>query len=460
VTKRSRPGQPEPESRPEPVFEASHSGGYGSQVQNFSSRLFDSVKGHGRAWKLHLEALISQSHNLSSSSATHHVPVIDSGFNVQHAIHTLQPVRTDTQVLLVGLLIIMSLSAGWAGYWFQTQHGREMGDLRMVLLGVSFAATSWGMNVVNKSLVETLRAPALVTGAQMSMTVISSVVLTRSRFRGSREEVMHWAPVPLIFFGMLLSSFLTYKYLTLSMLMIVRNLGPLVVLPIEMLGMPADKRPCVTVPMLLALLVLLSGAVIYCTTIEVSLRGLIFASLNLFFAITDRMAQRRLLTNECRGLSTESCMFLNNVFGLIPTLLMGMYFGELKDFDWHLWFASSTGALLLLSGVIGSGICYFAIALQREIAGTSFMVLQNVIRMAVAGVGVIVFHDPIGWPFQIVGLALSFLGALWYGKSLIDGKEQKLALSKKQVSATLPSKWDKSELSKAGHLAEICCNGG
>jgi len=387
------------------------------------------VKQHGHAWKLHLVSLIEQSENLASSSATHRSPVVEGGFNAHHAIHMLQPARSDEQVLLVGGFVIVVLSAGWAIFWLVTQHGREMRDLKLVLLCVSFCATSWGMNVVNKSLVETLRAPALVTGAQMSMTVICSVIMSRSRFRGGRSEVLKWSPVPIIFCGMLLSSFLTYKYLTLSMLVIVRNLGPLIVLPIETYCMPADKRPCVTYQMLLALLVLLCGAFIYCTTIQVSFRGLTFAVLNLVLAIADRVVQRRLLTNECQSLSTESCMFLNNALGLIPTLIMGVYLGELTGFDWQLWFASSTAALLLLSGIIGSGICYFALATQREIAGTSFMVLQNAVRMAVVGVGVVVFHDPIGWPFQIGGLALSFFGALWYGKSLLDGKAQKSAIS-------------------------------
>lgn len=284
------------------------------------------------------------------------------------------------------------------------------------------------MNVVNKSLVEALRAPALVTGAQMSMTVLSTVILSRNRFRGSRSEVLKWSPVPVLFFAMLLSSFLTYKYLSLSMLMVVRNLGPLVVLPIEMFAMPADRRPFVTWQMLLALLVLLASSFVYCTRIEVSWRGLTFAALNLVLGVADRVAQRRLLTTECQGLSIESCMLLNNALGLFPTFFMASYLGELAAIDLHLWLASSTALLLLLSGIIGSCICYFAIALQREIAATSFMVIQNVVRMAVVLVGVLLFHDPIGWPFQVLGLALSFVGALWYGKSLLDGKAHKAAI--------------------------------
>lgn len=350
-------------------------------------------------------------------------------------------VRATSEVFYCCMTVIALLTVGWITFWWLARNGGEdLQSLKLSLLCLSFGVCSWGMNITNKSLVESLHTPTLVTAAQMFMTVIGTIILASHRFSGSRGEMLRWSFVPFIFFGMLVSSFFTYRYLSLSLLMVIRNVTPLVTLPIECAIMPADKRPIITPQMLLALCVILGSTFVYCEKITVSYIGVGYALLNMVLAITDRVAQRRLLTTECQGLSTESCVLLNNLMGLVPTLLLAVTLHDFDDFDKSKWFASSTTMLLLLSGVIGTGICYFALAVQREIAATSFMVLQNACRMAVVLVGVLVFGDPIGWPFQVLGLALSFAGALWYGKAQIDGaRAWALELASKAKEAAFES---------------------
>ena len=164
------------------------------------------------------------------------------------------------------------------------------------------------MNVLNKALVTTLGAPVLVTSAQMMMTVIGTLLLARNKLTFDMVQVLKWSFVPLLFFGMLASSFFSFEYLTLSMMMMVRNLTPLVTLPVEMAVMPADKQPTVSRWMILALMVMLAGAVMYGGAITLSWAGLGFALLNMVLAIADRVAQRKLLTTSCKDLSTETCV--------------------------------------------------------------------------------------------------------------------------------------------------------
>merc|ERR1719324_2216646 len=102
---------------------------------------------------------------------------------------------------------------------------------------------------------------------------------------------------------------------------------------------------------------------------------------------------------------------------------MGFKMGEIERFDSALWFHSTATALLILSGVIGSGICYFAIAVQREISATSFMVLQNAARMCVVVAGILLFGDTVNSPSKGIGLLLSFGGAIFYGKSQMNLNE-------------------------------------
>ena len=59
-----------------------------------------------------------------------------------------------------------------------------------------------------------------------------------------------------------------------------------------------------------------------------------------------------------------------------------------------------------------------AIVLVLAYATAGESALTASLCFAGVAVGVLVFHDPIGWPYQVVGLVLSFVGALWYGLPL------------------------------------------
>lgn len=365
-----------------------------------------------------------------------------AGHAAVHAAAAEQHAETDsglsTRLLIVCSIVMVSLVCFWGIYAALSKVGKDIRTLKLTLLCLSFGSCSWGMNVLNKALVAMFQAPSLVTAAQMLMTVVGTLLLARDKLQGDRAQVLKWSFVPILFFGMLVSSFFTYEYLTLSMLMVIRNLGPMITLPIERLVMPADKQPIVSKKMVMALMVILVGAVAYVGQIETSMIGFGFALLNMFLAIADRVAQRRLLTSECKDLSTETCMLLNNLLGCIPTLALGAAVGEMSSVDMRLWFGSEASLLLLLSGIIGSGICYTAIAVQREISATSFMVLQNTARMAVVVAGVLLFDDPTS-PKTFFGLALSFAGAIWYGHSQMEATAA-AKKAEKQAEACDPEK--------------------
>lgn len=358
-------------------------------------------------------------------------------------LHVQEPIDSvvSMRLLMVCMIVIGSLTAFWAFYAAMSKLGKPIAYLKLVLLCLSFASCSWGMNVLNKALVEEFKAPSLVTAAQMLMTVLGTLLLGWNKLAGDSSSVLKWSFVPLLFFGMLVSSFFTYEYLTLSMLMLIRNLGPIVTLPIEKMVMPPEKQPQVSGKMMMALMVILTGACIYAGSITFSMIGCAFALLNMILAIADRVAQRRLLTSECKALSTETCMLLNNALGCIPTVALGIVMQEAAHFDAKLWFGSTGTVLLLLSGVIGSGICYFAIAVQREISATSFMVLQNAARMAVVIAGVMIFGDPLESRYQAIGLMLSFGGAIWYGQTQLEA-----ASLAKKAEATPAADLEKQKL--------------
>jgi len=278
-----------------------------------------------------------------------------------------------------------------------------------------------GMHVLNKALVSYLGAPALITAFQMGLTVL--VCLARSwgdLASAPRDQLLRWLIVPVFFSGMLISAFYAYAKISLTLLTLVRNLTPLMMLPLEFLVMSADKRPNMSWAVILGILTMLVGALVYSggNLDSISMVGVAFAFLNMFLAVTDRLIQRRLLTTECKALSSSVCTILNNFFGMIPTLLLAGLsgqFGHAADADNRVkWAEPYVIVLLVLSGLVGTGISILGLECQRAISATSFSVMQNVSKVAVVGAGVAFFLDPVGSPTSMLGLSLSLGGSFLY----------------------------------------------
>merc|ERR1740121_1722541 len=120
--------------------------------------------------------------------------------------------------------------------------------------------------------------------------------------------------------------------MSLSFCTVIRNMTPLVVLPVERLLMPADTRPRVSYMVLFSMATMLCGTLLYGGGIgRVSVIGCVFAFTNMILAVSDRLIQRRLLTTECTGLASSVCTVTNNLFGSIPALLLAGATHQISD---------------------------------------------------------------------------------------------------------------------------------
>merc|ERR1719277_1068041 len=101
---------------------------------------------------------------------------------------------------------------------------------------------------------------------------------------------------------------------------------------------------------------------------SISLVGVGFAFLNMFLAVTDRLIQRRLLTTECKDLSSSVCTILNNFFGMLPTLLLAGLTGQFGHAaapeNRAKWMEAHVMVLLVLSGLVGTGISILGLECQ------------------------------------------------------------------------------------------------
>jgi len=352
---------------------------------------------------------------------------------VSQAFHT-QDIAMDHAILLGGanlmqifvfcICVYGALGVLWLAFRQIPKDHPQHTSFELGLLCITFMCMSAGMHVLNKSLVTSLQSPSLVTAAQMVMAAGAlGCVSMKQLMNSDRKMLFTWLLIPGLFSAMLISSFYTYEFISLSLLTVVRNLAPLVSITVESVVMPPEKRPVLSMMVVASILVMLSGAIIYAGGLkEFSVIGVMFAVLNLFLAVTERMTSRRLLVEECNGLPLEVCTLVNNFLGLLPTLLLAFCTQEISTVSEHAaaWTDPKVLTLMVLSGAIGLGIGYFGFAVQRLISATSFLVLQNVSKVAVVGMGIVFFQDPIKSPYAMAGLLLSLGGSYLYGKSQMD----------------------------------------
>jgi len=333
------------------------------------------------------------------------------------------------------LVIYIPVAFAWSTYY---RYGGS-GKAYTALLCYTWVAMSLGMNTINKTLVMYLNTPCLITASQMAMAALFMAMVHGRKvqrcIKQYPQQALRWLIVPLVFSSMLMSSVFTFKYMSLSVMTVVRNLAPLFALPVELSIMAPQNRPTVSTECIGAMVVMLAGAVVYGFSAPViSAVGVAFAFMNMVLAVIDRMLQRKLLAQDCQDLRLEVCTFLNNFVGMFPSLAVALVTHEASNLHPHhaaAWYRSDTVMMLLMSGLLGIGMSYFGLAVQRSISGTSFLVLNNVSKVAVVTIGVAVFGDVFKSEFTKAGLLLSLGGSCWYGASHI--KEGSRAATKSDM---------------------------
>lgn len=328
-----------------------------------------------------------------------------------------------TTIFAFALCMYGGIAVLWLLYFTLRKHVADS-FLKVCYVGMlmaTFASMSIGMHILNKSVVGSLKAPVLVAVIQMAMAVVIVSPMTISQWsKLSLSTIGKWMVVPFLFAGMLCSATYTYRFISLSLLTLVRNLMPFIVLPTEYLCMPPEKQPHVSLQLFGTLVIMLVGTVIYAEGLHgLSWVGVGFAVLNMVLAMCDRLTQRYLLTGPCKEIPSSVCTVLNNGIGMIPSTALAaatMQLSHLSESAYSdPWKNPMTLILLVFSGLVGVGICYVSLELQREISASSFTVLQNVAKVAVVIVGIVIFGDPIRSARSILGLLLSLGGCMAYG---------------------------------------------
>jgi drug/metabolite transporter (DMT)-like permease len=295
-----------------------------------------------------------------------------------------------------------------------------------------------GMSLSNKAVTNVIHAPCLITVIQMVFTVLwlTPQVLTggSGRHFGSKADAIRWSFGPPIFYGLQLSaSMIGIAKLSLAEQTNVRNLGPWITLPLE--RFITEKTP-VSVQTLLALLTITVGVALFfladSQAAPPNLVGVVWIVLNMGFAISGRMLERRFLAIEKLDISITGTLLLNNIIGIVPVVVVlfcqneQAYYPQLASVPVNGWI------LVLVTCFIGVGIGWTGLLVQRQVSATAMLTITNMNKFCVILIAMVLFGENSGW-VVLTGCVIALTGGLWYGYAGVRQKELK-----KKAAETLP----------------------
>jgi len=284
-------------------------------------------------------------------------------------------------------------------------------------LGAHVTLVSWmlagvGMSLINKTLSKDFSAPLLLVVLQM---LVADVILISRRhdMKFDRyQDLAIWMVVPFTYASILATGNWSLKELTMSTVMVFRNVLPLMTFFAERWLMPQPAQ--ISFATVLSMLMTLIGTVLYgCSNISVTAKGVFIVLLNEAIMVVDKLTQRRLLQSTDFKVSLPLLMGLNNTVGILPLVLLAIFSGEI--WTWpsaiqEVHEASGFTVLVLLSGVMGCSLGYLSLRVGGLVSATSFLILQNLSKVLGIMAGVLLLGDPISG-ISAVGCAISIAGA-------------------------------------------------
>ena len=321
---------------------------------------------------------------------------------------------------------------------------------------LAFMVCSASMMLVNKRVVQIFEAPVTILEMQLLFTVavLCTFFFWDLKF-GSKRDVWRWArAVPLLYAGMLSSSMIAQLYASVSLQVAIRNLGPLVTLPIERYFNEPIVADAWTWSSMIAIL---GGVMVYASeafhkqNISELAAGIVLMLVNLLFGVTERLVQRRLIAIEPVDVSKTGMLLINNAGAFLPVGLLLL--AEQEAPRWPQAFNSSRTTMdylmLFFSGVCGIAIGWTGIKAQSYVTATTMLLITNLNKFVVVLVGVLFLGEPHG-PLALTGMAITLLGGVAYAFAR-NNVADKMKREKEEQTATAV---DEEKAQKAFMLQE------
>eukprot|EP00930_Biecheleria_cincta_P076245 TRINITY_DN6345_c0_g2_i1.p1 TRINITY_DN6345_c0_g2~~TRINITY_DN6345_c0_g2_i1.p1 ORF type:complete len:363 (-),score=59.84 TRINITY_DN6345_c0_g2_i1:41-1063(-) len=287
-----------------------------------------------------------------------------------------------------------------------------------IVFGVgSWMVCSMGMLIFNKQAITSFPLEGTLTALQMFFSVLALLCLAfRSIHIGSRKDALRWSMVAPFFSGMLLTSILALKNAPMTLVIVFRSLSPLISVLIEQFY----PEPLKITPKLVGTIaVMVGGAALYVSQMDRSnMVGVQWVTLNMLFAIADRLLQRLMLAKDQNpvDISKTGVTLLNNALGMVPLFFVALCTGELAKAPATFAALSTAGWFWVgMSCVVGLGISYTGIWAQSLISATSFLVLVNANKFFIIFIEAYLMRTKgVLTPRQVLGATISIAGGIAY----------------------------------------------
>lgn len=342
----------------------------------------------------------------ATTRETQHAP--SSWQHLIRAVELLQQpeVALSLQSCRIGLPLVPVLL--WVA---NCQFGNARGTLACWML-ISIA-----MNMVNKQAAMVFPSTSLLVVLQMVVTTGMVLACEHRSMKCDRwKDLAIWMIVPFLFAAILSTSIWALKRTSLATVIVFRNILPLFTFAVESLLLDVHIPSRSMTLQLVSMLIVLAGAVMYGHfDVSVNKDSAALILLNCSLVVFDRLLQSTLLKRPGFSLSMPLCVCLNNSVGIIPIVICAIATGEL--WEWPQAIApinTSVWLLVVASGLCGGCLGYSSLQCQKLVSATTFLVLQNAIKILLIFLSIAAFGDSMHG-VSLVGCALSMAGSILYG---------------------------------------------
>jgi len=286
----------------------------------------------------------------------------------------------------------------------------------VLIVGVLYIFASLAMNVLNKKAAKAFDGTCLLVIIQMLVSVVVIICMEYDKMKCDKwADFIKWLIVPFAFAGMLGTSMYAFKEASLTTILIVRNILPVLTFGFEKALFNQPEILCWKVVM--SLVVTLLGSVVYgFVDVSATNLGKVLILVNCAFTIVDRLVQAKLLKgNKDFSISISMCMLLNNALGIVPMFILALVTGEVSHWGHTLTSAGlDTWFLVVMSGLCGASLGYVGLRTQQLVSGTTVLVMQNFNKVLIISLGMFLFHEHMT-AMSFLGVLVSLLGCFVYG---------------------------------------------
>jgi drug/metabolite transporter (DMT)-like permease len=316
--------------------------------------------------------------------------------------------KTTMAVVLMGTPLVL--------YLLRTDMLRQPSLAVILIVSMLYIFASLAMNVLNKKAAKAFEGTCLLVIIQMLVSIVVIICMEYDKMKLDKwADFMKWLIVPFAFAGMLGTSMFAFKEASLTTILIVRNILPILTFGFEKALFNQPESVCWKVVM--SLVVTLAGSVLYgFVDVSATNLGKVLILVNCGFTIVDRLVQAKLLKgNKDFSISIAMCMLLNNALGIVPMVILAMVTGEVTHWGHSLASANlDTWFLVVMSGLCGASLGYVGLRTQQLMSGTTVLVMQNFNKLLIISLGMFLFHEHMT-ALSLLGCLVSLLGCFAYG---------------------------------------------